>query len=81
MSDQPRDALQRARLDEYVRASAAAAPPLTPAQRDRIAVLLRGKVSTPLPPVVPHGTLDEHLDYPETATDAAARRARELGLA
>ena len=30
------------RLAEYVERTLAAAPPLTPAQRDRIAVLLRG---------------------------------------
>ncbi|MBO1751714.1 hypothetical protein J4G33_07860 [Actinotalea sp. BY-33] len=34
--------LKAARLEEYIRRTVDAAPPLTPEQRDRLAVLLRG---------------------------------------
>jgi hypothetical protein len=37
-----RDNLKAARLEVYIAKVVAAAPPLTPAQRDRLALLLRG---------------------------------------
>ena len=53
LSDARRD-LAAERLTEVVRRVIAAAPPLTPEQRDRIAALLRGALQpTPDEPVVP----------------------------
>lgn len=40
--------LRALRLEEHVRNVVDAAPPLTPAQRDRIAAILRGGDTTPL---------------------------------
>jgi hypothetical protein len=39
--------LRAARLEHYIRKAVDAAPPLTPAQRDRLALLLRQPGSTP----------------------------------
>lgn len=38
-----REAEQKARIEEYARKLAAEAPPLTQAQIDKIAILLRGR--------------------------------------
>ncbi|EYR63262.1 hypothetical protein N866_01820 [Actinotalea ferrariae CF5-4] len=37
-----RQSLKAARLEDYIRRTVDAAPPLTPEQRDRLALLLRG---------------------------------------
>lgn len=45
-------ALAQAKLDPHISAAVAAAPPLTPAQRDRLSFLLRGASPDPARAVV-----------------------------
>ena len=48
--------LRAARLEDYIRRTVAAAPPLSDEQRDRLAVLLRGEPPGRRPPSASGGT-------------------------